>query len=180
MTLLQSLSQITLLQVSFLISAAITIFSGVMVVSAPKMLHAALWLVAALFGVAMLFATLQAGFFAVIQVLVYIGAIAILVIFAVMLTRRVMVDEGPQVIRLWWLAMAVAAVVYGGLVLMLRSWPSFQSVPPAMEGDGNLLSNLGLGLVSPSGYVIPFEVASVLLLGALIGAIIVAWPRKEQ
>ena len=68
-----------------------------MVVSAPKILHAALWLVAALFGVAMLFAMLEASFFAVIQVLVYIGAIAILVIFAVMLTRRAMVDEGAQV-----------------------------------------------------------------------------------
>ena len=170
---------ITLLQVSFFLAAAITIFSAVMVVSAPKMLHAALWLVAALFGVAMLFATLQAGFFAVVQVLVYIGAIAILVIFAVMLTRRVMVDEGAQMINLAWLAMLAAAGVYGGLVFLLRSWSGLNSVAPAMVSDAGLLPSLGQALVSPTGYVIPFEVASILLLAALIGSIVVAWPRKE-
>lgn len=169
----------TFLQVTFFIAAAITIFSAVMVVSAPKMLHAALWLVAALFGVAMLFAMLQAGFFAVIQVLVYIGAIAILVIFAVMLTRRVMVDEGAQVIRLWWLGMVVAAGVYGGLVFLLRTWAGFQTPLPDTAVDANLLSQLGQALVSPSGYVMPFEVASILLLAALIGAIVVARPPKE-
>jgi NADH-quinone oxidoreductase subunit J len=169
----------TFLQITYLIAAAITIFSAVMVVSAPKMLHAALWLVATLFGVAMLFAMLQASFFAVVQVLVYIGAIAILVIFAVMLTRRVMADEGAQVIRLWWLALAVAAGVYGGLIFLLRSWTGFQTVLPEAPLDANLVSQLGQGLVSPAGYVLPFEVASILLLAALIGSIVVAWPRKE-
>jgi NADH-quinone oxidoreductase subunit J len=170
---------ITLLQVSFFLAAAITIFSAVMVVSAPKMLHAALWLVATLFGVAMLFATLQAGFFAVVQVLVYIGAIAILVIFAVMLTRRIMVDEGAQVIKLWWLAMLAAAGVYGGLVFLLRSWSGFLTVPVPVENDASLVPSLGQALVSPTGYVVPFEVASILLLAALIGSIVIAWPRKE-
>jgi NADH-quinone oxidoreductase subunit J len=127
----------------------------------------------------MLFATLQAGFFVVVQVLVYIGAIAILVIFAVMLTRRVMVDEGPQVIKLWFLAMLAAVGMYGGLVFLLRNWPGFQTVPPAMQGDGDLVTNLGTALVSPNGYVIPFEIASVLLLAALVVAIVVAWPKKE-
>ena len=170
---------ITLLQVTFFLAGAITIFSAVMVVSAPKMLHAGLWLVAALFGVAMLFAMLQASFFAVVQVLVYIGAIAILVIFAVMLTRRVMVDEGAQVINLWWLAMLVAGGVYGGIVFLLRSWSGFLTVPPALDSDAAMVSSLGQALVSPTGYVIPFEVSSILLLAALIGAIVVAWPKKE-
>jgi NADH-quinone oxidoreductase subunit J len=178
--ILDALRSITLLQISFLLAASITVFSAVMVVSAPKMLHAALWLVAALFGVAMLFATLQAGFFAVVQLLIYIGAIAILVIFAIMLTRRVMADEGAQVIDLWYLAMLAAAGVYGGLVYLLRHWSGFQTVAPALEGDGGLVTSLGSALVSPSGYVIPFEVASLLLLAAMVGAIVVAWPKKEE
>jgi NADH-quinone oxidoreductase subunit J len=149
-----------------------------MVVSARNILHAALWLVASLFGVAMLFALLQANFFAVVQVVVYIGAIAILVIFAVMLTRRVMQDSGSQVIRAWWLAAILAVVVFGGLVYMLSNWSGFWNHPPTLANADVPLVQLGLALVSPNAYMVPFEVASVLLLAALIGAIYVAFQRK--
>ena len=71
--------QITPIQLTFMLAAVITLGSALMVVSARNLLHSALWLVASLFGVAMLFALLQANFFAVVQVVVYIGAIAILV-----------------------------------------------------------------------------------------------------
>ncbi len=82
-------------QVIFILVAAVTLFSAVMVVSVRRMMHAALWLIVTLLGVAVLFVLLQAGFFAVVQVLIYIGAIAILIIFAVMLTRQVMSEKFP-------------------------------------------------------------------------------------
>ena len=79
----------TALQVIFLITAVGTLGSALMVVITRNLVHAALWLVAALFGVAVIFVQLNAGFLAIAQVVIYIGAIAILMIFAIMLTRRV-------------------------------------------------------------------------------------------
>ncbi len=81
-------------QIIFLLTAAVILGSALMVVTTRNLLHAALWLVVALFGVAVLYAILQANFLAVIQVVVYIGAIAILFIFAVMLTRRELMEKG--------------------------------------------------------------------------------------
>ena len=168
----------TPLQLTFMLAAVITLGSALMVVSTRNLLHTALWLVASLFGVAMLFALLQANFFAVVQVVVYIGAIAILVIFAVMLTRRVMQDSGPQVIRSWWLAAILAAAVFVGLVVMLSAWRGFWTLPPILANADAPLVQLGQALVSPDAYLLPFEVASVLLLAALIGAIFVAYQKK--
>jgi len=168
----------TPMQLTFMLAAVITLGSALMVVSARNILHAALWLVASLFGVAMLFALLQANFFAVVQVVVYIGAIAILVIFAVMLTRRVMQDSGSQVVRTWWLAAILSIATFCGLVVVLSSWSGFWNSPPVLANADAPLVALGLALVSPNAYMVPFEVASILLLAALIGAIYVAFQRK--
>lgn len=78
------------MQFVFLAVAAVTLAAAFMVVSSRSLIHSALWLVLALFGVGVVYVLLNAGFFAVAQVLIYIGAIAILFIFAVMLTRKVM------------------------------------------------------------------------------------------
>jgi NADH-quinone oxidoreductase subunit J len=171
---------VTFLQGIFLIAAVVTLFSAGMVVSTRKMLHAALWLILSLFGVAVIFATLQAGFFVVIQVIVYIGAIAILVIFAVMLTRRVMEDTGPQVNPGWAVAGIVTVGVLAGLGGILIPWKGMTLLPAPYPPDvqAQTITQLGQALVSPDGYVLPFEVASVLLLAALIGAIYVAWERR--
>jgi NADH-quinone oxidoreductase subunit J len=81
-----------------------------------------LWLILTLFGVAVFYVLLDAGFFAVIQVIVYIGAIAILFIFAAMLTRRVMQDTGPQTNHNWWLGALIALLLLAGIVLILVNW----------------------------------------------------------
>lgn len=166
-----------ILQILFIIIAAVTLISAIFVVTVRKLMHAALWLVLALFGVAVLFAFLDASFFAVVQVLVYIGAIAILVIFAVMLTRGVMEDTGPQLVKGWWVALIVVAALFTGLLVALGTWPGFQAGPGAGP-DQALMSEFGAGLVDPTKYAIPFEAASVLLLGALVGAIYIAADRK--
>jgi len=88
-------------QIIFLFVALFTLGSGFMVVSTRNLVHAALWLVSTLFGVAVTYALLNATFLAVVQVVVYIGAIAILFIFAVMLTRKDMRDQGPQMNANW-------------------------------------------------------------------------------
>ncbi len=168
------------LQVVFIIVAAVTLLSALMVVSSRKMMHSALWLVLTLMGVAVLFATLQAGFFAVVQVLVYIGAISILIIFTLMLTRKVMDDENPQVIKGWWLPALMTVLLFALTAGFLATWDDFNVMLNELPADAENLSGLGLALVDPAGYVIPFEVASVLLIAALVGAIYIAVERKEK
>ena len=165
------------LQFFFLIVAAITLVSAVMVVTVRRMMHAALWLVMSLFGVALLFGLLDAGFFAMVQVIVYIGAIAILVIFAVMLTRQMMNDQIHQTTRNWWAGLVAMVILFAGLAWALLSWNTLQA-GPGIRPDDRIISQFGEALVNPGQFAIPFEVASVLLLAALIGAIYIAVERK--
>ena len=88
-------------QIIFYIATGFILVSALMVVTTRNLIHAALWLVATLFGVAVVYATLDASFLAVVQVVVYIGAIAIMFIFAVMLTKRNLLDHVPQTNSNW-------------------------------------------------------------------------------
>lgn len=168
----------TPLQLIFIVVAAMTLGAAFMVVTIRNLVHAALWLVVALFGIAVFYVVLNAGFLAVAQVVIYIGAIAILMIFAIMLTRRIASDSSPQINRNWLWAALASIALFGGLVWMLSQWSGFFSPMPPMSPRADPLRDLGVALVSPNAYLIPFEVASVLLLAALIGAIMVAWERK--
>jgi NADH-quinone oxidoreductase subunit J len=168
----------TLVQILFLIVGAVALLSALMVVTTRNMVHAALWLIVTLFSVAVLYVLLNAGFFAVVQVVVYIGAIAILFIFAVMLTRNVMLESGPQTNRGWPLAAFLGLVLFAALFVGLSAWPGFTQMAPELADDTPALRELGLALVSPDGYVIPFEIASVLLVAAMVGAIYMAWGKR--
>lgn len=165
------------LDIVFLITAVLTLVAALQVVTTPKLVHAALWLVATLFGVAVTFVLLNATFLAVVQVVVYIGAIAILMIFAIMLTRKVMTDTGPQLNKTWWLSALLGIVLFVGLAVIFVNSSAGQVNLPALAADVDPVSQLGLSLVSPSAYILPFELASVLLLAALIGSIVVAWKK---
>jgi NADH-quinone oxidoreductase subunit J len=168
----------TPIEIIFLITAVITLGAAVMVVTVRNLVHAALWLILTLFGVAVTFVLLNASFFAVIQVVIYIGAIAILMIFAIMLTRYVLQDTGPQFNPGWLLAAIVSLVLFGGLLWMFSSWTDLSTALPQFPQNVDPLTQLGEALVSPNAFVLPFEVASVLLLAALIGAIMIAWERS--
>ncbi len=167
-----------ILQIIFLIVALITLASAVMVVTSSNLVHSALWLVAALFGVALIFGLLQAGFLAVVQVVVYIGAIAILIIFGIMLTRRIATNSGPRFNENWTWAAVLAVAIFVALGWALLSWPGFNIQAQPLDPRADPLTTLGMALVSPNGFVLPFELASVLLFAALIGAIYIAWERK--
>ena len=166
-------------QIVFLIVALVTLFAGLMVVTTRNLVHAALWLVATLFGVAIISALLNANFLAVVQIVVYIGAIAILFIFAVMLTRKDMRDQGPQLNKNWWFGALLAVLTFGGLFFLLQGWNGMSKTATAYPVSFDAISELGNALTSPAGYVLPFEVASVLLVAALVGAVYVAFnPRS--
>jgi NADH-quinone oxidoreductase subunit J len=165
-------------QIIFLIVAAVTLISAVMVVTTRNLVHGALWLIVTLFAVAVVFVLLEAGFIAVVQVVLYIGAIAILIIFAMMLTRRALSDEPHQTNSQWPISAMVAVAVFAaltGLVSFLPGWqwPSLPSADLSLS-----LRQLGYALVQPNQFALPFEVASVLLIVALIGAVAVAGEKK--
>ncbi len=171
---------LTVDQIIFLLNAVLILGSALMVVTARKLIHAALWLVVTLFGVAVLFALLQASFLAVVQVVIYIGAIAVLFIFAVMLTRKEMMDQGPRVRSSWWIAALLAMLLLGGLTVLIVTQPNVNRLATAIPSNLDTLGNLGTALVAPDAYVLPFEVASVLLLAALVGAVYVAIGKKSS
>ena len=166
-------------QLIFIIVAAVTIVAAISVVTSRNLIHSALWLIATLFGVAIFYVLLDAGFFAVIQVIIYIGAISILFIFAAMLTRRVMQDAGPQTNNNWWLGAVIALLLLAGLSVILINWQGFTALAPELANSSGRINQLGLALVSPNQYVLPFELASILLVGAMIGAIFVAGEKKQ-
>ena len=165
-------------QIIFLVVALFTLGSGLMVVTTGNLIHAALWLVSTLFGVAVVFAILNAGFLAVVQVVVYIGAIANLFIFAVMLTRKDMRDQGPQVNKNWWIGALLSVLTFGGLYFLLQGWNGLSRTAADIPSGFDAVAELGTALVSPDAYVLPFEVASVLLVAAMVGAVYVAFNRK--
>jgi NADH-quinone oxidoreductase subunit J len=165
-------------QIIFILTAILTLGAALMVVTTRNLVHAALWLVLALFGIAIFYVILQAGFLAVAQVVIYIGAIAILMIFAIMLTRRVARDSGTQFNSNWVWGLVVAVVTFAGLVWMLSGWSALGKTAPVWNPIMDPVQLLGYALVAPNGYVLPFELASVLLLAAMIGAIIIAWEKK--
>ena len=175
-------------QLLFLAGAILTLGAGIMVVTMKNLFHAALAMMVSFFGVAILYISLEAGFLAAAQLLVYIGAISILIIFAIMLTRRMMqVQESPfNSQRGAGLFTAVISFIVISVVVT-RFWGAGQlaevfSQPPEIPAEGmdQMVVQLGFDLVSPNAYVIPFLVASMLLLAALIGAIYVAWPQVEE
>ncbi|MCQ3932513.1 MAG: NADH-quinone oxidoreductase subunit J [Chloroflexi bacterium] len=195
--------EITWQTIAFAAFAVMTLGGGLMVVLSRNLWHSALFLMLSLFGTSGLFVLLVAPFLAAVQVLVYIGAIAILVLFAIMLTRRMMGLEETQ--NTQWPAAAAVAVVLFGILLVTVSPLVDEEFVTDIFGDkvANLNANLpvdpeakdsgvvanedlnivtveaiGEALVTRDGFVLPFELASILLTAALIGAIVVA--REDE
>jgi NADH-quinone oxidoreductase subunit J len=159
--------------IAFFLFAALALGGGLGVVTSRNLIHGALYLIVSLFGGAGLFVLLSAPFLAAVQVLVYIGAITILVIFAVMLTRS-MTRLGEVFNSQWWIS---ALVALGFFVLLLIGviLPVFGGMDPnAASPNVATTMDLGIALVDGNQYVLPFEVASLLLTAAMIGAIVIA------
>lgn len=162
----------TVIQVVFIVLSAVTLGGGLAMVTSRNLLHSALLMILTFVGVAGLYVLLEAPFLAAIQVLVYVGAIATLIIFAVMLTRRLMFGDSPQVNEQWGWVAVMAVLLFAVLTFVVTqvNWDTVAAAPPTD-------AIAGLGRAFMGTYVLPFEVASVLLLVALVGSIIIA--REE-
>lgn len=161
----------TFATIVFGLMAAFSVGGGVGVVTSRNLVHSALYLVLSLFGVAGLFILLEAPFLAAVQILVYVGAISVLITITIMVTRRI-VSTTEAINRQWPVAALAAALMLATLGFVIYSlFPPVASIPPVSP---NYIADMGRALVDHQGYLLPFEVASVLLLAALIGSIVVA------
>ncbi len=175
-------------QIIFFILAAITLTSAIAVVTIRNLFHAALALMVSFLGVAGIYVLLEAGFLAMAQLLVYIGAISILIIFAVMMTRRMMqTRETPynaQAIAALVGSLLSMAIVMFVIARLYPTAPSPEFMGSAPQVDPAIIESsvvrMGRAFVSADAYVLPFEIASVLLLAALVGSIIIAWPHSGE
>lgn len=182
--------------VAFGVIAALMVFGALRVVTTKNVVHAAMWLVLVLAGAAAQYILLAADFVAVTQVMVYIGAVVVLFLFGVMLTRAKLGQEADLTRRSWFGGAFVAVILFGLLSFSLVDTFEDTKIPeerqmglggtvqvdagdaPAAGTDPSLGSNTAA--VSDtifSRYLVQFEIISVLLTAALVGAIVIA--RKD-
>ena len=156
----------------FVLAAVLALGGGLGVVATRNVVHAALFLLLSLMAVAGIYLLLFAEFLALVQVLIYGGAIVIVLLFAIMLTRSreyPRISDNPQ----WPLAIVAALALFGVLAAALL-WKEL----PETEAQGPGLARLGESLFTT--WAVPFEVASLVLLVALVGAIIIASRGDEE
>lgn len=160
----------------FYIFAAITLLSGLMVVAGPSRnpVTSAMFLVVTMIGISGLFVLLQAYFLAAVQILVYAGAVMVLFLFVIML-----LNLGEEEKRKWNLfAVGTGGAAFVGLVLILCDaiWGGHLK-GPTLEAGSWSVKQLGTALFTKGQYLLPFEVVSLLLLAAMMGAILLS--KKE-
>ncbi len=153
--------------------SALAVGSALGIMLARSLLHAVLWLILAFAGLAGLFVTLSADFVAVAQVLVYAGAVGVLVVFAIMLTPNS--QTGNSETRMVGPGLFVASVVSGIMVYIATQtdWST------AARGDFPATA-LEIGTALTNRYLLPFEVASVLLIAAMVGAIVLVRAARDE
>jgi NADH-quinone oxidoreductase subunit J len=152
---------------AFWIMAVVMVAAALAVVFLRNVFRAALALILCFITVAGIYITLSADFLAVVQILVYVGAISILVILAIMMTKEV--QKGNQANKLQIPAVIVAAALLGILIYVVTTTPWRLSPEPPLSPTTVPLASK---LFSENGYILPVEIGAVLLLAAVLGAIV--------
>ena len=158
--------------IAFYVLAALTLVSAGGVMMSRNVFHAVLFLIVSFIGVAGFFLLLSADFLAMAQVVIYVGAISVLILFAVLLTPRAGRgnDETAMLLPGVLLAVCLAAVFL--FVIFDADWSTVEDAPVVSAGE------LGQALVGP--WILPFEIASVLLTAALVGATMLARSPEDE
>jgi NADH-quinone oxidoreductase subunit J len=156
----------------------VLIFSAIMVISAKNIVHSAFYLASTLLCVAVYFIMLRAQYLAAVQILVYMGAVVVLILFALMLTRTAVGDYTNISSKQTVFAGVVALMLFAALTIVFH----ITNIPGA---DG-IASGIAVTSIKDfsdvlfSKYALPFEVASVLLLAALVGSVVLAVKGKQE
>jgi NADH-quinone oxidoreductase subunit J len=156
---------------AFIIIAVFTLAAALAAATLPKLMHAALSFAVAFIGVAAFFFLLGAEFVGLVQVFVYIGAVAVLVVFTILLTRR----DAEKERRFNWTGVVVAIAVFGGLLWAISKTASLSILPPQIQP----LTVKQIGEVLMTDYVWPLQCVGLVLTVALLGALILALEEKR-
>ena len=156
---------------AFIIIAIFTLSGALAAACLRKLIHAALCLVLAFLGLAAFYFLLGAEFVGLVQVFVYVGAVAVLIVFTILLTRR----EEEETSGFNWGGALVAVVVCAGLVWTILKTSSVSVVAPAIEA----LTVKRIGEVLMTNYVWPLQCVGLLLTAALIGALVLVMEEKR-
>ncbi len=159
----------------FYIFAAVAVASGVLVVSARNPVHSVLFLILAFFNAAGLFVLIGAEFLAMILVIVYVGAVAVLFLFVVMMLDIDFAELRSGFVRYLPVGTLVGFILLAELVFVIGGWtisPSIPSQAPAVAGGVPLSNTRALGDILYTRYVFAFQVAGLILLVAMVGAIV--------
>ena len=163
--------------VVFFIFAIMAIAAAWGVVTSKNIVHSALYLVLSFFGIAVLYVLLNADYLAAVQLLIYTGAVSIMIIFAVMLTLRGEISESNPENRSWGWGALVSVSVFIVIALVVLTNTDWRVLPTPWTSGG---SAEDMSLLLLTKFMIPFEAAAVLLTVALAGAVILAKGVKES
>lgn len=163
----------TIADVVFIIFAAMVVFPAGMVVFAPRLIDSAFALLFTLFGVAGLFAFLGADFLAAAQLLIYVGGVLVILLFGILLTRRIQDVQFEVGANQVWIGSLVSAAILSLFVIFIvrADWVQLPEHTPEP-------TTANIGELLMTRFVLPFEVASIFLLAALIGAVVIG--RSEE
>lgn len=160
----------------FVVLSALTVAGALAAMTLRNLVHCALAVAVAFAGLALLFLELDAEFVGFVQILVYVGAVAILVVFAILLTRAAEDGKvGAVFSRTWQAGLVIAAAVFS--VLGWAVLRSVRGLPEAVGKPGITVRDIGDALMSR--FVLPLEIVALLLTAALVGAVIVAMYERE-
>jgi NADH-quinone oxidoreductase subunit J len=158
----------------FLLTSLLTVAGALAAALLRNLVHCALSLTVTFAGLALLYLRLDAQFAGFAQILVYIGAVAILVVFAILLTRGAGIPEYRNFSSSWFAGLSIAAAVFA-----LLAWAVTKSLPANVPAAAPAVTVQSIGAALMSSYVLPMEIVAVLLTVALIGAVIVAMPETK-
>ncbi len=161
----------------FYLFAAMVLGGGLLTITQRSAVHSAIWLIVSLMGVAGLFLLQKAEFLFAVQIVLYVGGIMVLFLFVIMLVNLDQAAKQRQFNRQWWIALACVAAVGAEIFYFMRKGANAFQIArpagvPATEGNTEVLAN-----VLFSEYLLPFEVASILLLVAVVGGVVMAEKR---
>ena len=164
-------------EIIFVIFAVITVGSAALVVFSKKIIYAAFSLMLSLFGVAALFVFLSADFLAAVQIIIYVGGILVLILFGVLLTVKITSVNVTSHLsqRIWGTIAAIGMFVLIFIAITGTPWET-------LDNAGEVLyypQSEAIGVQLLTNYILPFEVASILLLAALIGAMFLVRSEKK-
>jgi NADH-quinone oxidoreductase subunit J len=157
---------------AFVVISIFTLAASLAAASLPKLIHAALCFAVAFVGVSAFFFLLGAEFVGLVQVFVYVGAVAVLIVFTILLTRR----DADKAGKFNWGGVVVAVAVFAGLVWAILKTPTLAVIAPPIEA----LTVKRIGEALMTDYVWPLQCVGVLLTAALIGALILVMEEKRQ